>query len=740
MGLEEFEKELTASKERSSTHHRGCHDRDEDGDGAGRRQHRHHHHRSHRHHDHSRDEGRERQHKRHRERQNDGEERRHRRKRRRSSESHNDRREAVAEGEVKVFDSDDDADEWVEKDVVPESVSVVEREQDGKVNMLHRDAWMQEPSALDIQYVQSRKPKAPSGQFVSAKDNHDFKKHDVDVSQHAADLQRDLEDDDDGAGGMTEQRSGIDYTFGDAGSSWRMTKLQAVFRQAEEAGRSVDEVALERYGNLREWDDAREEERELDRRKMYGPDYVGVEKPSGDLYREREARGGMRGKADDQRENRQVEGSQLSGVVVSGAAPSPGASATVPLDATALNKLKAQMMRARLRGTSDAARLEEEYARAEAASLANPRPSAPDVVELGVMDSRQLAGGRSGEVIAVSGKRGRERGLVVENEDMSIADMVRQERRNRGLPGREGRAFAERIARDGKFVDDLEYLNDNAAKLGQTGPKSASRLREAAIGEYQQTQRIFDTCPLCHHEERGSGADALPTAPVVSRATRTYLTLPTEPEIAAGGAVIVPTQHHANLLECDDDEWEEIRNFMKALTRHYAAQGRGVVFYENAAHARGKHHAALHAVSLPTHLAEAAPAYFREAILASDEQWSQHRPLIDTLALSERPGSGGRWAFRRAIAKEMPYFHVFFTLDGGLGHVVEDERHWPCGDLFAREVLGGMLGRGVETIRRQGRWDGRDGKRVEEFRRRWSKWDWTAVLVETGGDELQGSR
>ncbi|KXL43898.1 hypothetical protein M433DRAFT_538434 [Acidomyces richmondensis BFW] len=703
MGLEDFEKELAASKERSSTHHyRSCHNEGEDGNETGR--HHRHHHRSHRHRDRSRDEERKHRHKRHREREDDGEERRYRRKRRRS-ESQNGRHGAT----------------------------------DAKENKLQRDAWMQAPSALEIDYVQSRKPKRPPGQFVSAKDNYDFKTQDVGVNQHAADLQRDLEDDS-GGEGISEQRSDIDYNFGDAGSSWRMTKLQAVFRQAEEEGRCVEDVALERYGDLREWDNAREEKRELDRRNMYGPDYVGVKKPSGELYRERVAQCGLQGKPDYQRGVGEAEEPQVSDMVLPGAAPSLDASAAVPLDATALNKLKAQMMRARLRGAPDAAQLEEEYTRAEAASLSNARTSGPDIVELGVMDSRRLAGDRSGEITAVSGKRGRQRGLVVENDDMSIADMVRQERRTRGLPGGEGRAFAERIARDGKFVDDLEYLDDNAAKLGRTGPKSASRLRETAIGEYQHTQRILDACPLCHDEERGSGTDSLPTAPVVSRATRTYLTLPTEPEIATGGAMIVPTQHRANLLECDDDEWEEIRNFMKSLTRHYAAQGRGVVFYENAAHARGKHHAALHAVSLPPHLVETAPAYFREAILASDEQWSQHRPLIDTLALSEQPGGGGRWAFRRAMAKEMPYFHVFFTLDGGLGHVVEDERRWPRGDLFAREVLGGMLGRGVETIRRQGRWEGRDGKRVEDFRKRWAKWDWTTVLIETDGDKVQGSR
>jgi Protein similar to CwfJ C-terminus 1 len=67
--------------------------------------------------------------------------------------------------------------------------------------------------------------------------------------------------------------------------------------------------------------------------------------------------------------------------------------------------------------------------------------------------------------------------------------------------------------------------------------------------------KILDNCPLCYRED----TNMPPIAPVVSLATRVYLTLPTEPELSEGGACITPIQHRVNLLECDDDEWEEIR-------------------------------------------------------------------------------------------------------------------------------------------------------------------------------------
>ena len=285
------------------------------------------------------------------------------------------------------------------------------------------------------------------------------------------------------------------------------------------------------------------------------------------------------------------------------------------------------------------------------------------------------------------------------------------------------KAFQFRHKLTDDIQNDLDYMDENANKLASRVQKSEINLRNTAISDFQKTTRILDACPLCHHEDKGQP----PVAPIVSLATRVFLSLPTEPEISEGGAVIVPIQHHTNLLECDDDEWEEIRNFMKCLTRMYHDQGRDVIFYENAATPQRKPHAAMMAVPVPYELGETAPAFFREAILAADEEWTQHKKLIDTLKASR--DRLGKLAFRRSLAKEMPYFHVWFELDGGLGHVVEDANRWPRGDLFAREVLGGMLDVEVEVVKRQGRWH-RGDRRVEGFRKRWRKFDWTRVLGE----------
>ncbi|KMU87586.1 cell cycle control protein cwf19 [Coccidioides immitis H538.4] len=528
---------------------------------------------------------------------------------------------------------------------------------------LQRDAWMEAPSALEVDYVQRRQQKPPSPRAKMLQADFEYKLHEKELNRHLHDLQ---EDDPERAAVEQPAEHEVDYTFGDSGSHWRMTKLKAVYRQAEEEGRKLEEVAIERYGDLRSFDDAREEEIELGRRDRLGNGYVGKIKPNGDLYQERKLEMGVR-----RDEGATMQGEEIETTLhEERMETNPPSQSTKPLDSTALNRLKAQMMKAKLRGSSNAADLEAQY-NAAVAAAANRKES--DVVVLGVMENRMLAGHRA-EVKAVESKRGRERGLVQENEDMSIEDMVREERRTRGQAGGEGMRFAERIAKDAKF----------------------------------------DILPLCYRED----TETPPIAPVVSLATRVYLTLPTEPELSEGAACIVPIQHRTNLLECDDDEWEEIRNFMKCLTRMYHDQGRGVIFYENAARPQQRRHATMEAVPLPYSLGETASAFFKEAILSADEEWTQHKKVIDTLAKS-RQGLG-KLAFRRTLAKEMPYFHVWFELDGGLGHIVEDSNRWPRGDLFAREIIGGMLDLEPDVIKRQGRWQKGGDRRVEGFKKRWN--------------------
>jgi hypothetical protein len=686
MTLEDFEKDLAESK-RKEGHSEKPHRREKEGSDD-RRHHKHRHHHSSRHHDSHYDEDDERRRKRRRRSggdEEDGDATHRRRHRHKDGESTSDSHKTGAEQE---------------RPNVPE---------------LKRDSWMEAPSALDIDYVQrpQRQPSPPKSNDLTA--NFELKIHEKELNHHLRDLHNGKTLDDIA---NEPAQHGVDYKFGDAGSSWRLTKLKAVYRQAEASGKSLEDAALERYDSLRDFDDAREEEIEVERRETYGAGYVGKEKPSGELFQERKLDAGIRREPQSALEEKNGEDLPQGEVVQTG----DSATATKSVDQSSLNRMKARLMKAQLLNDPSVTKLEEEYSNA---IIAFNRDSRPDVVTLSAMDNRMLSSAPRNEVKAIDNKRGRERGQVEENEDMSIEDMVREERRTKGQAGGEGQQFADRIAKDAKFDNDLEYMDENASKLAKRVYKSDVNLRNMAIGDFQKLNKILDNCPLCHHED----TETPPIAPIVSLATRTYLTLPTEPELADGGTCIVPTQHHTNLLECDDDEWEEIRNFMKSLTRLYHDQGRDVIFYENAAFPNRKPHAAMNVVPLPYSLGETAPAFFKEALLSSEDEWTQHKKIIDTLAKSKQ--GLGKLAFRRSLVKEMPYFHVWFQMDGGLGHIVEDALRWPKGDLFAREIIGGMLDIEPDVIKRQGRWHkGHDG-RVDGFRKKWKKFDWTRILTES---------
>ncbi|KAH9904024.1 cell cycle control protein cwf19 [Xylariomycetidae sp. FL2044] len=713
-GLDEFEKNLAtekAERERSSRH----------SDDRKHRKHRHHHH-------HRRDRSKERdsdrdghRHRNHRShgRENDQQDDGHRHKRSRHSrdDDHDRHRESRTRerGEQRGKEADVDLSKQSRikvsdpKEDLPlpnEEIAAEDFTKPPSTSKLVRDSWMTAPSALDIDYTQKgAKPSKPlpprkeePERIIHAREINAAYLQDLNNGKALDDLE------------LPAQHH-VDYTFGDDGSQWRMTKLNGVYHTADQTGRPLDEVAMERYGSLRDFDDAREEKIEMDRRKVYGEGYVGKEKPSGELFEERKLSQGVREKREAPPPTELDQATVIP--------DDPSSHVATQIDQTTLNRLKAQMMKAKLRKAPDAAKLEAEYNQAAAAFATK----GPEAVVLNVMENRLLAGTRA-EAKSVDTKRGRERGLVEQNDEMTIEDMVREERRTRGQTGGDGLRLAERIAKDGKFDNDLEYMDENAEKLAKRVQKSELNLRNSAVNEFQKVNKVLDKCQLCHHEDR----DLPPVAPIVSLGTRVFLTLPTEPELSEGGAVIVPIQHRTNLLECDDDEWEEMRNFMKCLTRMYHDQGREVVFYENAAAPQRHMHAAMQAVPIPYDLGDTAPAFFKEAMLSADEEWSQHKKVIDT---GKRAREGlGKLAFRRSIAKEAPYFHAWFTLDGGLGHVVEDANRWPRGDLFAREILGGMMDVEPDVIKKQGRWHRSSDGRVEGFKKRWRKFDWTRVLAD----------
>lgn len=72
--------------------------------------------------------------------------------------------------------------------------------------------------------------------------------------------------------------------------------------------------------------------------------------------------------------------------------------------------------------------------------------------------------------------------------------------------------------------------------------------------DYKKTQKAMASCNFCFGDD-----DSPPKAPVIAMGTRVYLSCTVNEELVKGHCLIVPIQHHLNMLEGDDDVWDEVR-------------------------------------------------------------------------------------------------------------------------------------------------------------------------------------
>ncbi|KAK0439782.1 CwfJ C-terminus 1-domain-containing protein-like protein [Armillaria borealis] len=580
---------------------------------------------------------------------------------------------------------------------------------------------------------------------------------------------------------------------GGPGSQWRMIKLRRVFETAEEEGLPVEQMAMDRFGSMEAFEEAKEERRILDERegkrsdRAIGSEWRGRSEGekrimfndiggSGASSRSSSFRrpGGHADSAPSTPTpggrppiNRRLDGlrlpSQAASPLQQSQTPIPSVltppagvrgSSSRGLSPSSLNKLQAKVLRAKLMGAADAEELEKEY---EAASKATYRSDEGGTVRTKVEVLPTLDGqgrlydvghGKNDEAAVLPGNRKKKEkvetrdpktgDLVRINADddtTTLGEMLRQEKFGGGMSDQKNldAQFARAIMGDGKFQNDLDYMDENVEKLSRQKMRSDAMKRQFAIHDYKRTQQVLATCHFCFGED-----DSPPKAPVIAMGTRAYLSCTTSEELVKGHCLIVPIQHHLTMLDGDDDVWDEVRNFMKCLMRMFAEEDQGVLFYETVISLKKQKHTCIECVPLPWNQYDLIPGYFKESILTSEAEWSQHKKLID---FSKRPGG-----FRRAMVPNLPYFMVQFDHKGdkGYGHVIEgvsdgadgeegiDEGEKGSGEFpwyFAGEIIGNILELEPRQWRRPRRIDFRmNSERVTEFKKKYAKFDWTGMI------------
>ncbi|KAG0205331.1 hypothetical protein BGX28_003039 [Mortierella sp. GBA30] len=806
--------ESTSRSSASSSGHRRDRDRDHEKDSDRERKHRHL--------DKDARDDRHKKHKsssssssrsRHRDRDHRGrdkgeeEEDRHRRHQSSSSSRHSkdkDRSETTKSrsskhDEEKTIDNDDDEDMWVEKEVVMHPAPIqVEAPRAGVADELpittnqdqgleievtknegpKRDSWMTDDSGMDFGLMGALRVKKPK------EERPDPTKLQVSSRELNIHLK---------TGQPIDQDAVVDkptFTFGDAGSTWRMTKLKRVMETAAEEGVAPEVIGVERYGSIERFNEALEERKELDRRMARKKDRRSDRRDdSRDSRDSRSSRSDdrRRERGDDEygrsRSDRPSKGGRLSEFSSAASSPfqrpmdeherqakelarrekekekekeqerrftpipspfathvsspMPSPSTELVLTHDQLNKLKAKAMRAKMLSLPDADDLEKEYEQAQkAATEAASRPSSTDAQQqrLVVVQTMGRSSGSSSPAPlgpgnskghgknkkeATHDEQGNRIAYQGEEGDLDLHELVRREKM--GLEEGMDQELARRITRDAVFRDDLDYMDDNADKIARTVKKTDAQLKSSAIYDYRKSQSTLDKCAMCFKDDGRTP----PIMAVVSMGTRVYLGLPLNKEFLPGHCMIVPIQHVTSTLECDDDAWDEIRNFMKCLIQMNAAEDKAVIFSETVINLKWQKHSVIECIPIPWDAGQTAPGYFKEAILSADEEWSQHKKLIETDA--KLAGNGG---FRKRLTSKMPFFHVWFgSPDKGYGHVIENADRFE--EYFVKEVLASIC----EMDSSQ--WSRRNNKRhptadnprrVEAFKKSWQAWDWTRTL------------
>lgn len=421
----------------------------------------------------------------------------------------------------------------------------------------------------------------------------------------------------------------VDYTFGDRGSNWRMIKLENIIKESRYGEKSVESEAMNRYGDLALFYIAMEEREELQRRKRTRDKSKWVFKPTGRIAREHGLLLNRALEDDDSKQERSVNKKQV-------------------------NEARIQMMKARIQKQPDFKDKEEKYK-----ELKRKYDE--------VSDGKPINS-------AISPNS-----LPITEDEMSVEQLAKREH----LMGSEEfmKTTAKQLAAVKSFDNaDLDSQDEMASTLAKLESKKRPKDNLKALKMLMTNPKLakaISRCAYCLTNNRSH-------PPVVKSTRSFYLSLMPRPEVTEAGCMIVPYEHIRNSLELDTDQADELKDMMTEISLLYFKKWhKNVIFYENSV--SDSNHLTIRVVPLPiSYKPDVIKTYFVNGILEHyDEATSTHKPVIDTMSETGQK-------YDSLIAKNAPFFHVWLTAEGGVGHIVEDS-NWPKGDLFAREIIGGML-------------------------------------------------
>lgn len=188
--------------------------------------------------------------------------------------------------------------------------------------------------------------------------------------------------------------------------------------------------------------------------------------------------------------------------------------------------------------------------------------------------------------------------------DEELRKMVEHEKMTKGVSNYiddESHKLAKNHSYKHKSLDDqFDSLDDKQPqktqkKRKQEPPKLSEEelLKKRAIQSYNAFEQIMENCPRCLEHSKKIAKHL-----IVSVSNFCFLSLPFNEPFVEGHCYIVPIQHVASSLECDEDTMTEVSNFKKCLIRMFEEEGKRPVFIETCKDITNKSHTYIEVIPL----------------------------------------------------------------------------------------------------------------------------------------------
>ena len=339
------------------------------------------------------------------------------------------------------------------------------------------------------------------------------------------------------------------YEFGDRGSGWRMMKLNRNDEIAAEEGLRPEDVALERYASIEEYQEALREREFL----QNSSKLESIKQKSnfrGESFKDLSFRVPEKvTRTKDVKEVAKLEiekpNEKVKYVIKEQREPI--------LTRNELNLLSAKIIKATLTKAKDLSTLKEEYDFQLRRTIESERAGNSSIFKPSFDEIRSLK--------------------PKSDQEKSLQEMVKEERISKSNLDND---LIKNIKYDKSYENDHDYIDDQSTQLASIS-KSKERDYKKQRREYRQAKdrlNELDECRFCL-------LDGVPSKlSVIAQGTRIYLALPQSIDMMPYHSLIIPKSHVQSSLDLDDDDWTEIRNFQKCITRMYDSIDKVPLFME----------------------------------------------------------------------------------------------------------------------------------------------------------------